>query len=102
MAEETISVQPSATSAFQPLDGAADDWQEEQEAQPPVRRRPDKRRGPKRPLQRGDDGMSTRPAGRAPEGTVWHPASGEWVDDGQEEAYDDDDDDDAPVASGEL
>ena len=68
---------------------------------PPVRRRPDRRRGPKRPLQRGDDGMYKRPAGRAPEGKVWHPASGEWVDDGREEAYDDDDDD-APVASGEL
>ena len=68
---------------------------------PPQRRRPDKRRGPKRPLQRGDDGMYKRPAGRAPEGKVWHPASGEWVDDGQE-AYDDDDDDEAPVPSGEL
>ena len=48
--------------------------------------------------------MYKRPAGRAPEGKVWHPASGEWVDDGQEEgeAYDDDDDDEAPVPSGEL
>ena len=43
--------------------------------------------------------MYKRPAGRAPEGKVWHPASGEWVDDGQE-AYDDDDE--APVPSGEL